>query len=144
MNTASIDLSAVLGVPNDADLAAIRKAFRTRMRQTHPDGRPSEDAAAAHEEMVLLNLAYETLRDPGNRAAYDLDRGAERNAKREQYREPTPPPTPSTRVIVLDPAAVDFGSVAIGETPRDQIITVRLSDYSTIRYAWVLKHCGDF
>jgi hypothetical protein len=143
MNTVSIDLYAVLGVPKDADRGTIRAAFRARMRQTHPDGRPPEDAAAAHEEMVLLNLAYETLRDPGKRAAYDLDRRTAGNAKREQHHEPTPPPTPQPRVIVLDPQVVDFGSVAIGET-RDQVVTVRLSDNSTIRYAWALTDCGDF
>ncbi|SED65435.1 DnaJ domain-containing protein [Streptomyces sp. 3213] len=143
MNTASIDLYAVLGLSKDANLAAIRKAFRARMRQTHPDGRPPEDAAAAHEEMVLLNLAYETLRDPGKRAAYDLDRRAARNAKQEQHHEPPPPPTPQPRVIVLDPQVVDFGSVFTGET-RDQVVTVRLSDNSTIRYAWALTDCGDF
>jgi DnaJ-domain-containing protein 1 len=143
MKTTSIDLYAVLGLSKDANLAAIRKAFRARMRQTHPDGRPPEEAEAAHKEMVLLNLAYETLRDPGKRAAYDLDRRAARNAKQEQHHEPTPPPTPQPRVIVLDPEVVDFGSVAIGET-RDQVITVRLSDNSTIRYAWALTDCGDF
>ncbi|MFD7168637.1 J domain-containing protein [Streptomyces violascens] len=144
MNTASIDLYAVLGVPKDADRAAIRKAFRAQMRQTHPDGRPAEDAATAHEEMVLLNLAYETLTDPSKRVAYDLDRRAAANAQREQHREPTPPPPPPPRVIVLDPEVVDFGPVSIGEMPRDQVITVRLSDNSTIRYAWALKDCGDF
>jgi len=143
MKIASIDLYAVLGVPKDADRGAIRAAFRARMRQTHPDGRPPEDAAAAHEEMVLLNLAYETLRDPGKRAAYDLDRRAARNAKQEQHHEPTPPPAPQPRVIVLDPQVADFGSVAIGEM-RDQVVTVRLSDNSTIRYAWALTDCGDF
>lgn len=139
MKTTSIDLYAVLGLSKDANLATIRKAFRARMRQTHPDGRPPEDAAAAHEEMVLLNLAYETLRDPGKRAAYDLDRRTAGNVKREQHREPTPQP----RVIVLDPQVVDFGSVAIGET-CDQVVTVRLSDNSTIRYAWALNDYGDF
>lgn len=144
MNTVSIDLYAVLGLSKDADKGAIRAAFRARMRQTHPDGRPPEDAAAAHEEMVLLNLAYETLRDPGKRAAYDLDRRAARNGKQEQRHEPTPPPTPQPRVIVVDPQAVDFGSVAMGEMPRDQVVTMRLSDNSTIRYAWALTDCGDF
>ncbi|WP_369186528.1 J domain-containing protein [Streptomyces sp. R08] len=143
MKTSSIDLYAVLGLSKDANLAAIRKAFRARMRQTHPDGRPPEDAEAAHKEMVLLNLAYETLRDPGKRAAYDLDRRAARNAKQEQHHEPTPPPTPQPRVILLDPQVVDFGSLFTGET-RDQIVTVRLSDNSTIRYAWALTDCGDF
>lgn len=144
MNTASIDLYAVLGVPKGANRDAIRKAFRTRMRQTHPDGRPPAEVAAAHDEMVLLNLAYETLSDPGKRAVYDLDRRAASNARREQHREPTPPPNTPPRIIVLDPEVVDFGPVSIGEMPRDQVITVRLSDSSLIRYAWVLKDCGDF
>ncbi|WP_327691132.1 J domain-containing protein [Streptomyces sp. NBC_00461] len=142
MNTASIDLYAVLGVAEAADGAAIRKAFRARIRQTHPDSRPPAEAAAAHEEMVLLNLAYETLSDPGKRAVYDLDRRSARNAKREQHRQPPPPPPP--RVIVVDPEVVDFGSVFIGGMLRDQVITVRLSDNSIIRYAWALTDRRDF
>jgi hypothetical protein len=44
---------------------------------------------------------------------------------------------------VLDPETVDFGPVSIGEM-RDQVVTVRVSDNSTIRYAWVLRDCGEF
>lgn len=138
----TIDLYAVLGVEKEADKTAIRRAFRTRMRQTHPDRRPPEDAQKANEEMVLLNLAYETLSDQGKRAAYDGDRRAASTAKREQRREPPPPSRP--QVVVLKPQVVDFGSVAVGETPPDQVVTVSLSDGSTIRYAWVLKDRGDF
>ncbi|MFD9486297.1 J domain-containing protein [Streptomyces sp. NPDC059991] len=143
MNTASIDLYAVLGVPQSADKVAIRKAFRVRMRQTHPDRRPPEDAQTANEEMILLNLAYETLSDPGKRAVYDSDRRAATNAKREPRREP-PPPSRRPRVVVIKPQVVDFGSVAAGEIPPDQVVTVSLSDGSIIRYAWALKDRGDF
>lgn len=115
MNTASIDLYAVLGVPQGSDKAAIRKAFRVRIRQTHPDGRPPEDAQAANEEMILLNLAYETLSDRGKRAAYDAGRRAAANARHEPRREPPPPRPP--RVVVIKPHVVDFGSVVAGEIP---------------------------
>ncbi|WP_180357276.1 J domain-containing protein [Streptomyces sp. TLI_146] len=132
----------MLRVPKDADKAALRKAFRIRMRQIHPDHRPPEDARTANQEMILLNLAYETLADPSKRAAHDLDRRAAGTAKREERREPPPPRPP--RVVVVKPQVVDFGSVAAGEVPPDRVVTVSLSDGSTIRYAWVLEPSGDF
>ncbi|MCX4856594.1 J domain-containing protein [Streptomyces canus] len=153
MNTTSTSLYAVLGVPKDADKAAICTAFRARMRQTHPDGRPPEDAAAAHEEMVLLNLAYETLRDPGKRAAYDFDRRTAGNAKREQHREPPPPPTPprpptappKPRVIILNRQHLNLGLLWPGTDTREQVVVeARFDDGSPIRTARVINTTGSF
>ncbi|MEV0906112.1 outer membrane protein assembly factor BamB family protein [Streptomyces hokutonensis] len=150
MKTSSIDLYAVLGVPKDADRDAIRKAFRARMRETHPDGRSPEEAAAAHEEMVLLNLAYETLSDPRKRAVYDLDRRTADNVRREQYREsppppPTPPPPPpKPRAIVLNHQYINLGSLWPGAESPEQLVEARFDDGSPIRIARVLDMTGSF
>jgi curved DNA-binding protein CbpA len=60
-----IDLYAVLGVSRDADLATIRRAFRKKVRSTHPDGGGSVDA------FNELKTAYDILSDPIRRARYD-------------------------------------------------------------------------
>jgi len=149
MKTASIDLYAVLGVAKDADLATIRTAFRARIRQAHPDGRPPHDAAAAHDEMVLLNLAYDTLKDPGKRAAYDFDRRAAGNAKREPPSPAPPPPPPPAppprpRVIVLTHRYINLGPLWAGGTAPEQVVEARFDDGSTIGLGRVMDVAGSF
>ena len=63
------DPYAVLGVPHDADHATVRAAYVRIMRQYHPDLRP-HDPAAAHV-VREANAAWEVLRHPQRRAAYD-------------------------------------------------------------------------
>lgn len=49
----------VLDLENDADLTAIKKAFRERAKKVHPDVKPGDAAAAA--EFQKLQVAYEVL-----------------------------------------------------------------------------------
>jgi DnaJ-class molecular chaperone len=60
------DYYGVLGVPRDATLATIRRAYKRLARKLHPE---SEDASpeAIHE----LKAAYETLCDAERRRRYD-------------------------------------------------------------------------
>ena len=62
------DYYAVLGVPRDADLDAIKKAYRKLARQNHPD---VSKAAGAEERFKEAAEAYATLKDSEKRAAYD-------------------------------------------------------------------------
>ncbi|MFJ4949878.1 J domain-containing protein [Streptomyces sp. NPDC088760] len=62
------DLYAVLGVPPSATVGAITSAFRRRARELRPDTRVDAVTAARFGE---VRAAYETLRDPVRRAAYD-------------------------------------------------------------------------
>ncbi|MDP8930584.1 MAG: DnaJ domain-containing protein [Actinomycetota bacterium] len=64
------DLYAALGVSPDASPAEIAGAYRRLVRAHHPDMRSDSDQPAATplDEIVA---AYEVLRDPDRRAAYD-------------------------------------------------------------------------
>ena len=62
------DLYAVLGVQPSATAEKITSAFRARVRELRPDTRVDADTTA---RFVDVRAAYETLRDPILRAAYD-------------------------------------------------------------------------
>lgn len=62
------DLYATLGVPRDADQAAIKKAFKTLARKFHPD---VNKEPAAGERFKAISAAYEVLGDEQKRALYD-------------------------------------------------------------------------
>ncbi len=62
------DYYAALGVARDADAEQIKKAYRKLARAHHPDVSKSPDAEARFKEVAE---AYQTLKDPEKRAAYD-------------------------------------------------------------------------
>jgi molecular chaperone DnaJ len=62
------DYYEVLGVARDASDADIKKAFRGRARDVHPDTSDHDNAEDLFKE---LNQAYEVLSDPQKRANYD-------------------------------------------------------------------------
>lgn len=62
------DYYDTLGVPRDADLDQIKKAYRKLARTHHPDMSKAPDAEARFKEAAE---AYATLKDPAKRAAYD-------------------------------------------------------------------------
>ncbi len=63
------DLSpyTVLGIPSDSDAGAVRKAYRQRVKECHPDlFQNPDEQKAAQDRLVVLNLAYEqALRQSG-------------------------------------------------------------------------------
>lgn len=63
------DLYATLGVPKNADDAALKKAFRKLARDLHPDKNPGNEQAEARFKAV--NRAYEVLSNADKRVAYD-------------------------------------------------------------------------
>jgi molecular chaperone DnaJ len=65
---ATRDYYEVLGVPRDATEADIKKAFRSRARDVHPDTSDHDNAEDLFKE---LNEAYEVLSDSAKRANYD-------------------------------------------------------------------------
>src|SRR3954447_2994803 len=63
------DYYAALGVPKDADAAAIKKAYRKLARDLHPDKNPNNAEAEARFKEV--SEAYDVLSDEKRRAEYD-------------------------------------------------------------------------
>jgi len=63
------DYYDVLGVPRDADQAAIKKAYRRLARRYHPDLNPND--AQAETKFKEIGEAYEVLSDKTKRQAYD-------------------------------------------------------------------------
>ena len=62
------DYYETLGIPRDADLDQIKKAYRKLARTYHPDVSKAPDAEARFKDAAE---AYATLKDTSKRAAYD-------------------------------------------------------------------------
>jgi molecular chaperone DnaJ len=65
----SKDLYNILGVTKDADANAIKKAYRTKAKEFHPDKNPDDKIAEAKFKDVAE--AYEILNDANKKARYD-------------------------------------------------------------------------
>lgn len=63
----------VLGVEFDADSTVIRRAYRRRAREVHPDHHPPENKDRARRQFERLQKAYRILSDSRRRALYDRD-----------------------------------------------------------------------
>lgn len=63
-------LYELLGVDPETDVDTIRRAYRTRCKESHPDLHDST-ARDSTEVMIRLNHAWEVLRSPDMRLAFD-------------------------------------------------------------------------
>ena len=63
------DIYEVLGISRDSDDKDIKSAYRKLAMQNHPDRNPDDEVAA--ERFREASEAYEILKDPQKRAAYD-------------------------------------------------------------------------
>lgn len=63
------DYYELLGVGKDADAAMLKKAFRKKAMEFHPDRNP--DNPEAEKKFKEFGEAYDVLKDPDKRAAYD-------------------------------------------------------------------------
>ncbi|MGO9876422.1 MAG: J domain-containing protein [Acidimicrobiia bacterium] len=86
----------VLGVEPTADMDAIRRAWRVKVRLLHPDkhrGAPDDVLAEAEKETLQVNRAWDTLGNVAKRRGYDVhlaDRreGDDRNGPRHDRSKP--------------------------------------------------------
>lgn len=58
----------ILGVSTTATDQEIKRAYRDLVKRYHPD---RQSAEASHEQIALVNQAYDILSDPQKRAEYD-------------------------------------------------------------------------
>lgn len=60
----------VLGIARDASSQEVKRAYRERVKVCHPD---RNEEPGARNLFHVVHSAYETLRDPERRRAYDAD-----------------------------------------------------------------------
>ena len=102
------DYYEVMGVARDASADEIKRAYRRLARKYHPDVSKEKDAEARFKE---VGEAYEVLRDPEKRAAYDQ---LGRRPAGEEFR---PPPNWN----------FDFEGEYAAEIPRHGCMLLRIA-----------------
>lgn len=71
-SNAQLDYYALLGISPEADISEIKKAFREKAYDVHPDTRAQDQPD--NDQFVRLNTAYQTLSNPVLRGHYNLSR----------------------------------------------------------------------
>ena len=71
-SNAQLDYYTLLGISPEADTSEIKKAFREKAYEVHPD--TSAQGHDDSEKFVRLKTAYQTLSDPVLRKHYNLSR----------------------------------------------------------------------
>lgn len=69
MSSAQLDYYQTLEVARDADGATLKSAYRKLAMKYHPDRNPGDSTSEA--KFKAINEAYDCLKDPQKRAAYD-------------------------------------------------------------------------
>ncbi|KAJ7257954.1 DnaJ domain-containing protein [Mycena haematopus] len=75
----TLSLYEILGVERSASADQIRRAYRAKALETHPDklelGASPEDKQASEAKFHAVHEAFEVLRDAYKRRAYDIQQG---------------------------------------------------------------------
>ncbi|KAJ3029198.1 UNVERIFIED_CONTAM: hypothetical protein HDU68_012785 [Siphonaria sp. JEL0065] len=89
----------ILGVEQTADAAALKKAYRAKALELHPDKNPHRIVEAT-ELFALVQNAYQVLNDPHERAWYDSHRDSILRGQDPDTTSSTHTPTSSTSISV--------------------------------------------
>jgi hypothetical protein len=73
----------ILGLRPGADTRRVKAAYRRLVKRFHPDTSPGE--VGADQRIKEINHAYQTLRHPERRAAYDLEMSRQRAEARRRF-----------------------------------------------------------
>jgi DnaJ-class molecular chaperone len=116
------DYYALLGVPRDASLTAIKRAYRRLARRLVPGS-----AGGATGSFAELQAAYETLTDAERRSRYDDELGGEERRPQVEWSFTRRPaagdlrrpfaPASLTAEILLDPEQASSGTVLSLDVP---------------------------
>lgn len=109
------DYYKIVQVDHEADAGVIEAAYRYLARQRHPDLNRS---ANADDEMAELNRAFNVLRDPAKRAAYDATRRAFGAAAAAGPVQAAPTVTPAPTPPVAPPPPAPAATTARWERAR--------------------------
>lgn len=80
-----VDYYELLQIPRDASTQQIKRSFRRRAKEVHPDVNASDHSF--EEEMRLLLAGYQVLVNPEKREEYDRGLAAQKRRYRFDYRE---------------------------------------------------------
>ncbi|HZP45678.1 MAG TPA: DnaJ domain-containing protein [Candidatus Binataceae bacterium] len=100
-------LYAILGVADDADDDEIRRAYRQAAFAAHPDVGPHADPERFRE----IHEAYEVLRDPARRRAYDRRRLEAAQRAEPRFAASRRPPAPLTDITDASPPVLRLEAV---------------------------------
>jgi len=136
---ATPDYYEVLQVHPMAEAEVVQAAYRRLAMKYHPDVSPG---AQSQQRMAQLNQAYEVLRDPQKRRAYDRQRGG-------AAASPAPTPAYTSSHVDVVPGKLDFGAVALGQSRALKLRVVnlgagRLSGSVRCLAPWLKAVPGDF
>ena len=117
MLEAVTDYYRILGIPRHTDREGIRRAYRRKARQHHPDLHPDDPEAPSR--MTDINVAYEALSDPRRRAKYDSRRNGIPTVPTEADADPYSASAPQRRRPVRkEPGVFDVALLAVSRLWR--------------------------
>lgn len=111
----------ILGLNNDASMAEIKKSYREKAKELHPDHNDSPDAL---EEFQRLSAAYELLKDEKSRLEYD------RWAKKEETANKILRRKFNYGIIMAIPVLIIIAMVAALKKPKDD----KINYYQEVRF----------
>lgn len=81
------DLYAILGVKRGASKQDIKKAYRQKAKDTHPDKNPGVDTETSAHQFREIAEAYEVLSDHNSRSTYDRTGKTEKDRSEERWKQ---------------------------------------------------------